>query len=199
MARALIVAVVPHSPVSVDDVPAGLVLGRPHVGEALGFDIPAGQGFGKGTVEDLAEVPGFPGRQVLDQAQEVSPSSGQRAAGVVFGEPVDLGEHRLAYMFQVIVQICLREVIDHGIGACHSLLVGSTASADPNTSALLLWVGDACFEVGDPAVGEAVVPVPVAVAVAVHPRSPSAESVLWSVAVTATNDGGRPGMGSGRT
>ena len=113
------VAVVPHPSVAVDDVTAGLALGRPHVGESLGLDVPPRQGFGKGTVEDLAEVPGLPCRQVLDQAQQVGPGDGQRATDVVLGEPVELGKHRLALVPQVVVQVGLRGVVNHGTAPCH--------------------------------------------------------------------------------
>jgi hypothetical protein len=133
------VAVVPHSPVSVDDVGAGLVLGRPHVGKTLGLVVPPGQGLRERTLEDLAEVPGFPGRQMLDQAQEVGPGDGQRAADVVFGEAVDLGEHRLAHLPQVIVQIRLPEVIDHGTGACHRPAVGSTPHGGSHCPELTIY------------------------------------------------------------
>ena len=123
------VAVVPHPSVAVDDVAAGLALGRPHVGESLGLDVPARQGFGKGTVEDLAEVPGLPGRQVLDQAQQVGPGDGQRATDVVLGEPVELGEHRLALVLQVVVQVGLRGVVNHGTAPCHQC---HQVAADPS-------------------------------------------------------------------
>ena len=119
------VAVVPHASVTVNDVAAGLVLGRPHVGESLDLDVPPRQGLGKGTAEDLAEVPGLPGRQVLDKAQQVGPSEGQRATYVVLGEPVQLGEQRLAIVLQVVVEVRLRGVVVHGTAPCHQWLPAS--------------------------------------------------------------------------
>jgi hypothetical protein len=84
------VGVIPHAPVSVDDLRAVLVLGHPQVGAALGLVVPPGQGLAERPVKDLTEVPGLPERQVLNQAEKVGPSGGQRAADVVLGEPVEL-------------------------------------------------------------------------------------------------------------
>jgi hypothetical protein len=49
------VAVVPYARVAADDVAARLVFGHPHVGGSLGQEVLSRQGFGQGTVEDLAE------------------------------------------------------------------------------------------------------------------------------------------------
>ena len=108
---------------------AGLVLGRPHGGESLGLDVPPGQGLGEGTVEDLAEVPGLPDRQVLDQAQEVGPGDRQRAAGVVLGKPVELGEHA-SRSCSGHVQVGLRGVVGHGTAPCQPSRVKRVSSSD---------------------------------------------------------------------
>jgi hypothetical protein len=69
----------------------------------------------EGAVEHLGEVPGLPGRQVLDQAQEVRPSSGLRSTDVVLEKPVDLRENRLGDVPQVIVEMVLRRVVKHAV------------------------------------------------------------------------------------
>jgi hypothetical protein len=50
---------------------------------------------------------------VLDQAEEVGSGGGQGAADVVFGEPVELPDQRLAYPAQIVVEVVFREFIDH--------------------------------------------------------------------------------------
>jgi hypothetical protein len=79
-----------------------------------------GRGSGEGPGEDLAEVPGLPDRQVLDQAEQVGPGGGQGAADVVFAEPVELPDQRLADPAQMVVQVLFGEFIDHGASACHA-------------------------------------------------------------------------------
>ncbi|GGV08771.1 hypothetical protein GCM10010275_56580 [Streptomyces litmocidini] len=101
----------PCAPVEPDDLIAGLVLGRPQIA-AVGV-LPPGQRFRGGTVEDLAEVPGFDGGHVFDQAEEVGPGRCQRPAGVVLGQAVEFPEQRLAVPPQSPVQVVLREFIDH--------------------------------------------------------------------------------------
>src|SRR5262249_59511102 len=108
------VRVLPYAPVETSDLGAGLVLGGPECGVVRGLVVPPGQGFGEWPAEDLAEVPGLPDRQVLDQAEEVCPGGGQGTADVVLAEPVELPDQRLAYPAQMVVQVLFRECIDHG-------------------------------------------------------------------------------------
>lgn len=107
------VRVLPYAPVETGDLLTGLVLGGPHVGAVRGLVIPAMQGSGERAIEDLAEVPGLPRRQVLDQAEEVGSGGGQRAPDVVIGEPVELSQQGLAYPAQIAVQVVFREFIEH--------------------------------------------------------------------------------------
>jgi hypothetical protein len=103
----------PYAAVAVGDLLACLVLGRPQVGAALRDVVPAGKRLGEGPVEDLPEVQGLPERQVLDQAEKVGACLGQGAADVVLAGPVELPEHGLANLSQIVVQTLFREVIDH--------------------------------------------------------------------------------------
>ena len=113
------VRVRPHPPVPVDDLGPRLVLGRPHVGAERGLVIvPARHRLGERPAEDLAQVPGLRGGQVLDQAQQVGPGRGQRAADVVLRQPVQLPQHRLADPPQIAVQVLFREFVDHGPAVC---------------------------------------------------------------------------------
>ena len=50
---------------------------------------------------------------MLDQAEEIGPGVGERAANVILGEALQLPEHRLSHVAQVTVQVLLREIIDH--------------------------------------------------------------------------------------
>ena len=93
----------PHAPVTIDDLDARLVLGRPHVGQLppvveerlelgivralVGVVVPPRQPLGKRAPEHLAEVPGLGDRQVLDQAEQIGAGRSQRPANVVLGEP----------------------------------------------------------------------------------------------------------------
>src|SRR5437868_15379105 len=86
----------PHATVAVDDLLARLALRRPHVGATLGGVVPPGQGLRKRPVEDLAEIPRLPDRQVLDQAKEIGSSQGQGTADVALRQPFELPQHRLA-------------------------------------------------------------------------------------------------------
>ena len=67
------VRVLRHASVAVNDPLARLVLGGPQVGAGGRGVVPAWQRLGEGPAEDLAEVPGLPDREVLDQAEEVGP------------------------------------------------------------------------------------------------------------------------------
>jgi hypothetical protein len=68
---------------------------------------------GERPAEDEAEVAGLPYRGVLDQSQEVGPGSGQRAAGVVVRQLVELSGERLADLAQVIVKMFFDEITGH--------------------------------------------------------------------------------------
>lgn len=98
-----------------DDLFAGLGFGGPVLVLPRTFLVSSGRGVGKRSVEDLAEVPGVGISPVLDQAQEVGAGRGQRSAQVVVGEPLELPEQRLADLTQFVVQVLLREFIDHGM------------------------------------------------------------------------------------
>jgi hypothetical protein len=107
------VGVLPDAPVEANDLVPGLVLPDPQIGPSRGLVVPAGQRFRKRAVEDLTEVPGFPGRRVFDQAEKVRSGRSQGPADVVFGEPVELPDQHLPCPLQVAVEVLLREVIDH--------------------------------------------------------------------------------------
>jgi hypothetical protein len=66
-----------------DDVVAGLVGCGPHVRVRLGVFVQARDGFGKGAVEHLAEMPGGHRGHVLDQSKQVRPGRHERPPYVV--------------------------------------------------------------------------------------------------------------------
>ncbi len=110
------VRVGPGAPAEPDDLLAGLVLGRPLVAAVV--VLPPGQRFRGRAAEDLAEVPGLHGGHVFDQAEGAGPGLGQRPAGVVLGQVVDLPEQRRAVPPQSPVQVVLPAFLDHGARAC---------------------------------------------------------------------------------
>ena len=83
------VGVAPDPFVQADDVGAAFVLGRPEVGSTSGRIIPAREGFGERSIEDLAEVPGVPDRVVLDQTNKVGARRRQRTTNVIVREPIE--------------------------------------------------------------------------------------------------------------
>ena len=77
------VAVRPHAAVQPDDVLSGLLGRGPHVGVRLGAVRGPGQGFGERPREDLTEVAGIDGGEVLDDAEHVAARRCQGAPRVV--------------------------------------------------------------------------------------------------------------------
>jgi hypothetical protein len=61
---------------------------------------------GERTPEDLTEVPGLADRQMLDQAEEVRPGGGQRAADGILREPFELPDQHFAHLTQAAMQAC---------------------------------------------------------------------------------------------
>ena len=90
------VAVLPHPSVAVDNVAAGLALGRPHVGESLGFDVHRGRGSGKGRPKTSPRYLASQVARCLTKPSRLVPGEGQRTTDVVLGQPVEFGKHRLA-------------------------------------------------------------------------------------------------------
>jgi hypothetical protein len=89
---------------------------------------------------------------VLDQAEEIGPGGGQRAASVILGEPFQLPEHRLAHVAQVTVQVLFREIIDHGKRACHPAPFGiDPGCGGPSSNAAVARVASTSMINGSPA------------------------------------------------
>jgi len=65
------------------------------------------------TVEEVSQIHRFRQGEVLDQAEQIGSGCGQWASYVVLRQPVQLVQDGLPDPPQVLVEIRLREVIDH--------------------------------------------------------------------------------------
>ena len=103
-----------RSLIAVDDVATRLLGSGPHVvAGPRGRVVPARHGLGSRPIEDLAEVPGLRCRQVLHEAEQVRAGRGEWTTDVVFGEAIELRQQRLSVPPERVVEVLLRELIDH--------------------------------------------------------------------------------------
>jgi hypothetical protein len=92
----------------VDDLLAGLVGGREHVGVDLGVGIEPRERLGVRPTEDVAEVAGLDARHVLHEPEEVGTGRYQRTADVVVRQAVELPQQGVARDLEVALQDGLR-------------------------------------------------------------------------------------------
>ena len=127
-----------------EDLGAGLVFGDPEVVVVRVAGVgEARERVGVRPIEDLAEVARLRDRQVLDQAEQIRAGVGERPAYVVLGQPVDFRHEPFTYPTKSVVQIGLREVVDHtanthptrGPASEESLVHGAAARGDLYTAA----------------------------------------------------------------
>jgi hypothetical protein len=97
-----------------DDVVARFRRQDEEVGVGVGALVEPGQGFGKGTAEGVAEVPGGDADEVFDDAEQIRRGGRHGAADVVLVEAVELPEQRVTRDAQVPVQGGLVIVVGHG-------------------------------------------------------------------------------------